>query len=314
MTPVLPFVAAKDLADRDAWLSALRTAMPAYRILPLDALSTDEREAATVAIVANPEPADLAMLPHLVWVQSLWAGVERLLPTLGEARFAVVRLVDPELARTMAEAVLTWTLFIHRDGPRYLAQQRRRQWIQHPLPAPGGREVGVLGLGHLGRAAAARLRDNGFVVHGWNRRPVSMIGVRTRHGGQGLFETLRQADVVVVLLPLTDETRGLLNEAAVAEMRPGAAVINFARGAVVVEPALLAGLDEGRLSHAVLDVFATEPLPVDHPFWAHPKVTVTPHVAAPTNRGTASAIVGGNVDRYFTSGEVPLSVSRKKGY
>ena len=312
MRPV-PFVASVAPEEAEKWRAALQTAMPDFRIEPPDALTPAERTAAEVTIVANPDPAELARLPGVRWVQSLWAGVERMLPSVA-VDLPIVRMIDPALSDVMAEAVLAWTLYLHRDMPRYLRQQAERRWRQHELPLARERRVGVLGLGHLGGAAARRLRDNGFSVHGWSRRPKTVEGVATRDGACGLSPTLAESDVVVVLLPLTTETRGLLNEQRLRLLPDGASIINFGRGPVVDESALLSALDAGRLSHAVLDVFASEPLPAEHRFWAHPAVTVLPHVAAPTSRASACRLVKANLERYFDTGEIPAAVSRAQGY
>ena len=214
----------------------------------------------------------------------------------------------------MAEAVLAWVMYLHRDMPTYLRQQAERRWYQHELVLAQSRRIGVLGLGHLGRAAARRLRDNGFSVHGWSRRPSAIAGVPARYGTSGLEPTLADSDIAVVLLPLTDGTRGLLNAERLRAMPAGASLINFARGPIVEESALLDALDGGHLAHAVLDVFATEPLPPEHPYWGHPSVTVLPHVAAPTSRASACRLVKANLERYFETSEVPPAVSREQGY
>ncbi|MEM7678553.1 MAG: glyoxylate/hydroxypyruvate reductase A [Myxococcota bacterium] len=277
-------------------------------------MTPEERSAARVAIVANPDPQALEELPKLEWVQSLWAGVERLLTEVPRKNLPVVRMTDPHLADTMAEAVLAWTWFLHRDAPRYLRQQREAIWRPHPVVPAQSRKVGVLGLGHLGRAAATRLRDNGFQVIGWSRRPRKIDRIVTRHGPDGLTQLLNAAEILVVLLPLTAQTDGLLDTPRFEAMPAGASLINFARGRIIDDHSLIASLDGGHLCHAVLDVFAEEPLPAGHPYWTHPSVTVLPHVAAPTNRDTASTMVNANLERFIDRGDIPAAVSRARGY
>jgi glyoxylate/hydroxypyruvate reductase A len=264
--------------------------------------------------VANPDPADVAALPNLALIQSLWAGVERLVSELGPSAPVIVRMIDPEMARTMSEAVLAWTHYIQRDMPTYAHQQGERVW--HPLPyrKPSDTTVGLLGLGALGAASAQKLTKAGFRVVGWSRSSKKLPDVETFSGEEGLAAVLSMSDVVVCLLPLTSETRGLLNTRRLAQLKPGAALINFARGPIVVEPDLLAALNSGRLSHAVLDVFDEEPLPAASPFWTHPKVTVLPHISAPTDRQTAADVVADNIGRFRRGERITDVVDANRGY
>lgn len=315
MTPVVPFVSEAGRGERLAWLAALPQALKDFaHVKPFADLTRQERVAAKVAIVANPDPAAVAELENLVWVQSLWAGVERLTTELPEDGPLIVRLTDPQMRHTMSEAVLAWTLYLHRDMPRYAQQQRRRMWAEHALKTPGERTVGILGLGHLGSASAQRLSANGFNVLGWSRTRKTLEGVETFSGASGLRTVLQRADILVILVPLTADTHGLMDEAAFAVCKPGMGLINFARGPIVQSSALLAALKNGQLSHAVLDVFDQEPLVPDHPFWTEENITVLPHISAPTITSTASRIVAANISRYFETGEIPQGVDRSRGY
>lgn len=314
MNTALPFVAQADDAATAAWLAALREAMPHENVQPLAALDAAARRECRVAIVANPRPDDLRTLPALAWVHSVWAGVERLVNDLADTPLQIVRLVDPQLAQTMAEAVLAWTLYLHRDMPAYARLQHERRWQPLAPVRARDRPIGLLGLGALGEAAAAQLRSAGFPVHGWSRTPKALPGVKCHHGEAGLNMLLAGVDILVCLLPLTAETRSLLSASRLARMQPGAALINFARGAIVDDAALRQALDAGTLRHAVLDVFATEPLPADSWHWTHPAVTVLPHISAPTDRESASALVAANIARYRATGEIPAGVDRRRGY
>ncbi|WP_269585674.1 2-hydroxyacid dehydrogenase [Roseibium sp. Sym1] len=315
MTPVVPFVSEASADERQAWRDALPEALKDIAIVkPFEDLTADEREDATVAIVANPDPAKVAALRNLVWVQSLWAGVERLTAELPSEGPAIVRLTDPQMAETMSEAVLAWTFYLHRDMPRYQAQQRRKVWQGHDLRLPKERTVGVLGLGKLGGASALRLKDNGFNVLGWSRSAKALTGIACYHGADGLRTVLQKSDILVLLMPLTADTRGMIGSAELGDCKDGASLINFARGPILDDAALLHALDKGPLSHAVLDVFDEEPLPASHPFWDHDKVTVLPHISAPTITSTASRIVALNIGGYFADGTVPPSVDRSRGY
>ncbi len=227
-------------------------------------------------------------MPDLVWVHSVWAGVEKVVAARAGRSFAIVRLIDPELTRTMAEAVAAWTLYLHRDMPGYAALQTQRVWQPLPYRQPAECTVGLVGFGELGQASVQALQQLGFPVLAWSRTPKTASHLETFHGDDGLKHMLSRSDIVVCLVPLTPETRGLADSNFFAQMRPGASFINFARGPIVVADDLLAALDSGHLKHAVLDVFHTEPLPADNPFWGHPKVTVLPHISARTNPVTAS--------------------------
>jgi glyoxylate/hydroxypyruvate reductase A len=288
--------------------------LPREDIRLFQSLNPAERAEVDIAIVANPNPAELAQLPGLVWVQSLWAGVERLVAELGAFACPVVRLVDPELARTMAESALAWTYYLFREMPAYAAQQRAAQWIQRPYKPPAKTSVGVLGLGELGAAATARLRDAGFKVQGWSRNPKDLPGIRCHYGDEGLNTVLALSEILICLLPLTASTRYLLNADRLARLPKGAKLINFARGAIIDTAALVVALDGGGLGHAVLDVFETEPLPGDSPLWTHAAVTVLPHISAPTNRDTAVGIVAANVAAYRGKGTIPDAVDLSRGY
>jgi glyoxylate/hydroxypyruvate reductase len=311
---ILPFVARLNDDDTRTWVNALSQAMPDEDVVPFAQLTDEQRNEARVAIVANPDPAELNQFPSLVWVQSLWAGVERMLKELNNPDIGIVRLEDPQLAASMAEAVLAWTLYLHRDMPAYASQQRAKVWRPLPFHLPSERRIALLGLGHLGERAAQTLLAAGFEVMGWSRTLKAIRGVKTFAGESGLGEMLPIADIVVCLLPLTDQTRGLLNAKTFAQMKPAAALINFGRGAIVNSADLVNALDRGALSHAVLDVFEVEPLPVESVLWSHEKVTVLPHISAPTHRGSASLVAAENIARYRADGIVPQTVDRKAGY
>jgi len=314
MSTVIAFISRIDDDDQRKWVRALQAALPDQRIVTIDEMSDEDKHRAEVAIVANPDPMDLSQLPNLKWVQSLWAGVERMISELPDTTFSIVRMTDPQLAATMAEAVLAWTLYLHRDMPRYREQQSQKLWLQHDVALPGERTVGLLGLGHLGQCAAAKLVAQDFRVCGWRRSACQVDGVETFSGDAGLDEMLAQTDILVCLLPLTDQTRGVLNAKRLAMLPQDAALINFARGPIVDDSALIHSLDSGHLRHAVLDVFDTEPLPADNPYWSHHKVTVLPHISAPTNRTTASAIAADNIGTFLQSGSIPAGVNRETGY
>ena len=310
----IPFLAAAGYAHTQAWVEALQAAMPEENIVAIDALSGTAKAACTLAIVANPDPNQLQQLPALEWVHSVWAGVERLVTDVAHTDLQVVRLVDPQLARTMAEAVLTWALYLHRDIPAYARQQAAKKWQALPYVKAQQRTVSLLGLGALGEAAAQSLLQAGFTVCAWSHSVKSMPGVACFSGKEALPEMLAKTDILVCLLPLTPQTRGLIDQQFLAHLPKGAAIINFARGAIVNDTDLLRALDQGQLSHAVLDVFTLEPLTEAAWQWRHPQVTVLPHCSAPTDRSTASLIVAENIRRFRKSGELPQTVDLQRGY
>ncbi|BEV12019.1 glyoxylate/hydroxypyruvate reductase A [Asticcacaulis sp. DW145] len=305
-----PVVFTGRVSDAEAreWIAALSAALPDMPVVPLSAA---DPQAVEVAVVANPDPAVLRSLPQVKWVHSVWAGVERLVAEL-PADLPIVRLVDPELSRVMGEAVLAWTLYLQRDMPAYARQQAARRWHQRPYRAPSAVTVGVLGLGHMGLTAAARLREAGFGVLGWSRTP-RKADIPVFTGEDGLKALMSQADILVSLLPATPQTRGLLNAERLGWLPEGAGLINFGRGTVLDIEALLTALDQN-LSHAVLDVFVSEPLEATSPLWAHPQVTVLPHISAPTNVHTAAQAVADNLRRWRATGDLPLTVDRTRGY
>lgn len=310
----LAFVSRGDATSEAAWIAALNAAMPEEKIISFSELSDDQKRDAQIAIVANPDPAHIAALPGLKWVHSLWAGVERLVAELGQSAPPLVRLVDPELSRVMAEAVLAWSYYIQRDMPAYRLQQQQRVWSELEYRHPRDMTVGLIGLGELGTASSLKLRDAGFNVVGWSRSQKSLDGIETVSGEYGLRHLLQCSDIVVCLVPLTEQTRGLLNADRLAEMKKGASIINFARGPIIATDDLLSALDSGHLAHAVLDVFEVEPLPESSALWDHARVTVLPHISGPTGRESSAGIVAENIRNWRSSGKLPITVDMRRGY
>ena len=302
-----------DASEHQAWQQALREACPGVRWLS----AVGAGDEVDVAVVANPSPGSLRDLRGLRLIQSLWAGVDRLLddPTLPEG-VPVARMVDPVMTRAMAETAAWATIALHRGFFRYARQQGQARWQQ--LEQRRADEVGVLvlGMGEMGSAVAQALSGLGYRVGGWSSRPPvrPLPGVRHAFGREALAAELARAQVVLNLLPLTPHTRALVDATFLAALPRGAALVNLARGAHVVEADLLAALDAGHLAHAVLDVFQAEPLAPEHPFWRHPGVTVLPHVAALTDRRSAAAVVADNLGRLARGEPVRHRVERARGY
>jgi len=283
-------------ADREAWLAALREVMPDERFV------LEPEDGIDAAVVANPPPGSLQNLPGLRLIQSVWAGVDRLLqdPTL-PPDVPLARMVDPAMNEAMVHTALWAVLSLHRGFFDLAAQQREQRWRQPPQPRAAEWRVLVLGRGELGGRVADALELQGYAVSTWR-------------SSDGPEPPLEGADTVVNLLPLTPATRGFFDAARLARMKPGASLVNLARGAHVVEPDLLAALDTGRLRHAVLDVFDVEPLPPGHRLWAHPRVTVLPHCAAQTDPRSALEVVVGNLRALREGAPLRHLVDRRRGY
>jgi glyoxylate/hydroxypyruvate reductase A len=307
----LLFISKSD--DPDAWRAMLAEGLPDLdvRVWP-EAGDLSEIE---YALAWKPEPGLLARFPNLKLIQSLGMGVDHIFvdPDL-PAGVPVARLVDPDMVRQMGEYVIFAALRHHRRMDEYDANQRAGLWHQAGLRDTPLVRAGVLGLGAIGGDTAMKLAALGFQVAGWSRTPKSLKGIESFHGDDGFAAFLQRTDILVCLLPLTPETLGILDAAAFAALPKGAYVINLARGGHVVEDDLLAAIDRGHIAGATLDVFQTEPLPDGHPFWAHPKIHVTPHIAGLTNPRTSAAQVIENIRR-VRSGEAPLNlVDAARGY
>lgn len=241
---------------------------------------------------------ELRRFPKLGLIVSMGAGVDHLtLPPGPPPGVPVARLKDSMLTQGMAEWVLLNVLRFHRQDPDYRALQAARVWEELPPPVTAERRIGILGLGEIGGATARLCGHLGFPVMGWSRGPKAMPGIETFHGAAGLDAMLARTDILVCLLPLTPETRGVINARTLGLMPRGGWLINGGRGGHQVPEDVLAALDSGHLAGAALDVFEPEPLPAEHPFWAHPGVFLTPHAASFTIPSSAAPQVVENIHR-----------------
>jgi glyoxylate/hydroxypyruvate reductase A len=300
--------------DELDWMNKITLLMNGVSIISFRKLTTKQKKEVKVAIVANPKIEDLLELVNIQWLQSLWAGIDRLLLALAQSNIKIVRMVDPMLSTRMAESVLAWTYYLHRDMPKYLILQRNKKWEQQLFVEQCDRKIGILGLGVLGKAAAKRLQDNGFNVSGWSKHPKFLKGIDCYSGSKGLLHLLKKSNIIICLLPLTDQTNNLLNKKTLRALPKSASIINFSRGEILNEKDLFDCLKDKRIKHAVLDVFNHEPLPQEHIFWTSNNITILPHISAPTNKNTASKQVAKNILNFFATGKIPMSVDRKKGY
>ncbi len=268
-----------------------------------------------VALAWKPPPGALASLPNLRLIVSTGMGVDHLLidPRLPPG-IPIVRIIDSGLVGQMAEYAIYQALHHHRDMDAYTAQQRRGEWTEIDFTDTAERRVGVLGLGEIGADTARKFAALGFPTAGWSRTPRVVEGVECFHGTDGFQALLARTDILVDVLPMTSQTANLLDARAFATLPGGAYFINMARGGHVVDADLLAALDDGHLAGAALDVFHVEPLPAGHPYWNHPKVRVTPHVAGPTNPRTAAESVADNIRRLREGRPLANLIDRAAGY
>jgi glyoxylate/hydroxypyruvate reductase len=281
-------------ATMHAWRDALLAVDPTLEIRLHPEAGDPAAIEAVVMWTAHDLP-DLRRYPNLKLVVSMGAGVDHLLRPPGPPPgVPVARLVDERLTQGMTEWVLLNVLRFHRQDLDYRALQAAGVWEDLPAPETASRRIGILGLGALGTASALALRALGFPVMGWSRHPKSVDGVDSF---TDLDAMLARTDIAVCLLPLTPETRGVLNARTLALLPPGSFVINGARGGHVVADDLLAALESGQVAAAALDVFEPEPLPREHPFWTHPRVVMTPHAASMTIPSSAARQVVENIRR-----------------
>jgi glyoxylate/hydroxypyruvate reductase A len=294
----------------EPWIAGLRAALPAADV----AVWEPGAPAADYAVVWAPPQAFLDEQPGLRAVFNIGAGVDALLKLRLPPTARVVRLDDAGMSVQMAEYVCHAVIRHFREFDGYEADVRQGRWSYRKPRSRADFAVGVMGLGVLGSRVAQALRVFEFPVNGWSRSPKALDGVRGFSGREGFNDFLAASRVLVNLLPLTPDTQDILNRDTLSRLQPGGYVINVARGAHLVDEDLLALLDEGHLAGATLDVFRTEPLPAGHPFWAHPKITVTPHTSARTLRDESIAQIAGKI-RALEQGE-PIAgiVDPVRGY
>lgn len=301
-------------ADGVAWRKVLEAELEPldFRTLKDGLGNTDDIE---VALAWKPQPGLLATFKNLKMIVSLGMGVDHLLSDDKlPAGVPITRIMDDGLVGQMSEYAIFWALRHHRDIDKYATSQHARVWKPEEFIDTVERRVGVMGLGTIGQDTASKFAMLGFPTAGWSRTAKTITNVETFHGADGLAKFLARTDILVNVLPLTRDTHGILNVRTLSALPKGAYLINMARGGHVVDDDLLAALDSGQISGAALDVFNTEPLPADHPYWTNSKVHVTPHVAGATNPRTASPGVIENIKRLRAARPLINLVDAKTGY
>jgi glyoxylate/hydroxypyruvate reductase A len=274
----------------------------------------DDAGDAEIAVCWNPPHGAIAALPQLRLVHSIAAGVDNILTDPSLPRVPVCRVVDPQHARGMSEFVTWGVLHFHRQLDRVILNQREERWFRPAQQDPSTCSVGVMGLGEIGSRVATDLHRLGFSVRGWARRARALQGVETFEGSQGLEPFLQGTDILVCLLPLTVETRGILNARTFNTLRPGAKLIHVGRGEHLVPEDLLRALNEERIGGAIVDVFPNEPLPRGDAFWQAKNMIVTPHMASVASADTIGLQVAENVRRLVNGEALHNAVDVTRGY
>jgi len=296
----------------DLYEGPLRTALDAAGISAHLAQEIVPAQVDYIVYAPNSSLRDFTPYTRARAVLNLWAGVEQITGNT-TLRIPLARMVDPGLTTGMVEWVTGHVLRYHLGMDAHIVNPARA-WVPTAPPLARERDVVILGLGALGTACAQALLGLGFRVSGWSRSPKDVAGVTCFHGAEGLPQALAKGQIVVTLLPDTPATTNILNAETLAQLPRGASLINPGRGPLIDDDALIAALDSGQIAHATLDVFRIEPLPQDHPFWAHRQVTVTPHIAAETRTITASEVIVENIRRGEAGEPFIHLVDRALGY
>ncbi|WP_269530886.1 glyoxylate/hydroxypyruvate reductase A [Chitinimonas sp. BJYL2] len=297
----------------ELWRALFTAALPECTVTAGDEPVDDAK---VEYLAAWQPPAGLfGRFPRLKAVFALGAGVDRFLDREDLApEVQLIRLTDAGMAQQMIEYVLAGVLHFQRGFDVYAAQQAQGRWQPQPFRLAAQTRVGVLGLGEIGGAVARALRGMGYDVAGWSRTPRTLDGMVCHHGDTGLATLLARTDILVNLLPNTPQTRGLLNAERLARLPAGSALVNAGRGETVDEAALLAALEGDHLRGAWLDVLVNEPAAPEHPFWRHPKVVLTPHIAAMTLPEESVAQIAAKWRALARGETVPGEVRRHSGY
>jgi glyoxylate/hydroxypyruvate reductase len=268
-----------------------------------------------ICMIFRMTPGFLKPYPNLKLISATGAGVDHyLLDPDFPRHLPLVRVVDQSFAARMADYVTSWVMFHHRDIAHYLEAQKRREWAFKVMRPAGDVTIGVMGLGQMGALTATRLASLGYDVRGWSRRPHEIDGVTCYAGEAGFGPFLAETEILINLLPLTSQTRGILATPTFAQMPQGGVLISAGRGGHMIEADIMAALDSGQLRAATIDAFQAEPLPADHPFWAQPGMYVTPHCSSTASLETIVDNFTDNVRRFREGRPLMNLVDYEQGY
>ncbi|WP_103069402.1 2-hydroxyacid dehydrogenase [Aquimarina sediminis] len=295
------------------WAKALRAKLPNDDIQ----IYPEVKDCSTVefALCWKPDTDILLQFPNLKVIQSVGASIEHITRTQEiKDDIVISRIVDNNLSNDLWEYLLGSVLSLLKNDLIYVQQKQSRLWRQKKYLTIKDITISILGLGKIGAYVAEKFGLLGFKVKGWSLSTKNINGVKSYHGMQEFDDFLQDTDILINILPLTESTENILNAKTLRKTNIGASLINVGRGEHLVEENLLEVLKEGHLSSAILDVFRKEPLPKKHPFWEHPKIKITPHVASLTNIESATSQIAENYKRFRTGSELLHIVSLKKGY
>lgn len=292
------------------WTEHLASLLPQHSVTGYNNNNPTPSHLIDIVVAWKPPEGWLASLPNLQLTVSIGAGIDHILQDdTYPPQVPILKTVGPDMVQRMSEYVLLQVLRLHRRLPELQKQQTAHHWEQLLTPVAARRSVGIMGLGSMGAAAALTLSQLGFQVSGWSASRHKLDGISCHAGEQERAAFLQQTDILVCLLPLTPHTHGILNMALFEQLPQGASVINAARGQHLIEGDLLMALDSGQISEAALDVFIEEPLPPHHPFWSHPNILVTPHVASLIDPLSGGQVIADNIQA-FLRGEPLATLTR----
>jgi len=293
--------------DMDVWSNGLQAAMPEMDIK----VYPDEGDVNDIeyAVVWKHPRGILKKYPNLKAILSLGAGVDHIISDSELPKgLPIVRLVDKKLTHEMYLHSLHWVLHFHSNQYLYRIQQQSREWVQQSSVQSEDRTIGIMGLGNIGKAIGDSLVNLDFKVIGWGARPKNSTGeIEYYYGHEQLSEFLSQTDILINVLPLTENTKNILTKNELKLLPKGSFIINIGRGGIINENDLLSFLDSGHINAAALDVFAQEPLPENNSLWDHSSVYITPHIAGQSNPGSAAKAIAENI-RLIEKGESPYPI------
>lgn len=288
--------------DNACWKAVLSDLLTEERIVLMDdTFANDEIE---FALVWDHPLGDLKNYPNLRAIMMLGAGTEHIDQEIQLPSVPVVRLIDPAVVSDMCAYSLYWVMHFHRSFEVYRQQQKQSQWLRHDYLPACNYHVTVLGLGQIGLKVAEQLAQNGYKVSGWDQQVKKHDAIQCFHGDKQIATALENTHVLINCLPQTAETKHFINQQILDLMPPGANLINISRGAVINDQDLLNSLEQQQISTAVLDAHCIEPLPETSPYWQHPDVVVTPHIAGATYARSAAKVIVANIER-IRKGEDP---------